>query len=197
MTAFEALDQLVSAGNGYLQTSDVVNIGISKHKLAEFVKIRNMERAAHGVYVSEDTWIDQFYTLYLRNKKIIYSFDTALYLHDLTDREPFYLTVTVPNGYNDTHLKKAGIKVIHSKPEWYSMGVSLITTNNGNNVPVYDKERTICDIIRNKKHMEIQTFQTAIKEYMSSRDKNLTNLMKYAASLGISDKIRTYTEILL
>ena len=197
MTAFEALDQLVSAGNGYLQTSDVVDIGISKHKLAEFVKIRNMERAAHGIYVSKDTWIDQFYTLYLRNKKIIYSFDTALYLHDLTDREPFYFTVTVPNGYNDTHLKKAGIKVIHSKPEWYNMGVSLITTNNGNNVPVYDKERTICDIIRKKKHIEIQIFQTAIKEYMSSRDKNLTNLMKYAASLGISDKIRTYTEILL
>ena len=58
-------------------------------------------------------------------------------------------------------------------------------------------DRTICDIIRNKKHIEIQTFQTAMKEYMGSKEKNLNNLTKYAATLGIMEEVRMYTEVML
>lgn len=197
MTKFEALDQLVSAGNGYLQTADAVKCGISKHTLAEYVKAKNLERMAHGVYISEGTWPDPLYLLYLQNKKIVFSFETALDLHDLTDRAPFYITVTVPNGYNDTHLRQAGVKVVHAKPEWYSMGIISIQTHYGNIVPAYDMDRTICDIIRNKKQVEIQTFQTALNDYMRCKGKNLINLSKYAVMLGITEKVRTYTEVML
>ena len=197
MTRFEALDQLVAAGSGYLQTSVAVNSGFSKHTVAEYVKARNMERMAHGVYISEGTWPDPLYLLYLRNKKIVFSFETAFYLHDLADREPFYLTVTVPNGYNDTHLRQAGIRVVHTKPDWYGMGAVSIQTTCGNFVRAYDMDRTICDIIRNKKQIEIQTFQTALQEYMRSKKKNLINLARYASALGIADKVRTYTEVML
>lgn len=65
------------------------------------------------------------------------------------------LTKTVP-----------GMKVVHIRPDWYGVGLSKTLTNAGNEVPVYDRERTICDIIRGKKDMEVQTFQTAMKEYM-------------------------------
>ena len=197
MTKFEVLDQLVLAGNGYLQTAAVVESGISKPTLAEYIKARNLEKVAHGIYITRETWPDPFFLLYLRNKKIVFSLETALYLHDLGDREPFYLTVTVPKGYNDSHLKEMGVKVVHSKPEWYSMGIVNITTHNGNSVPAYDIDRTICDLIRCKKAIEIQTFQTALNEYMHSKRKNLINLSQYAAALGISDKVRTYTEVML
>ena len=63
--------------------------------------------------------------------------------------------------------------------------------------PVYDRERTICDIIRNKKDIEIQTFQTAMKEYMSSKGKNLGSLISYAREFGIEKDVRTYTEVML
>lgn len=197
MTKFEALDQLVSAGKGYLLTADAVNSGISKHTLDEYVKAKNMERMAHGVYITEDTWPDALYLLYLRNKKIVFSFETALDLHDLADRAPFYITVTVPNGYNDTHLRRAGIRVVHTKPEWYSMGIVSVRTHFGNLVPAYDMDRTICDIIRCKKHIEIQAFQTALNEYMRCKRKHINNLSRYAAALGIADKVRIYTEVML
>ena len=197
MTRFEAMDQIVSAGNGYLQTSAAVSCGFSNHTVAEYVKARSMERMAHGVYISKETWPDSLYILYLRNKKIVFSFETALDIHNLTERTPFYITVTVPNGYNDTHLRHAGIRVVHAKQEWYSMGIVSSQTYCGNLVPVYDMDRTICDIIRNKKHIEIQTFQTAMKEYMGSKEKNLNNLTKYAATLGIMEEVRMYTEVML
>ena len=77
------------------------------------------------------------------------------------------------------------------------MGISMISTAFGNEVPVYDKDRTICDIIRNKGSMEIQTFQTAMREYMSGAGKNLGNLIRYARQFGIENEVRTYTEVML
>lgn len=197
MGKYEVLDRLVMKGHGYLQSSIVLENDVSKQTLAKYVKSRGLERAARGVYITEDVWPDDYYLLFLRNGRIVFSFESALYLHGLMDREPSKTTVTVPEGYNASHIVARGVRVIHAKKDWYEIGISVINTAFGNEVPVYDKERTICDIIRNKNYIEIQTFQTAMREYMGGKGKNLGNLISYARYLGIEDEVRTYTEVML
>ena len=184
-------------GNGYLLTAAALDHGVSKRTLAKYVEARGLERAAHGVYMAEDAWKDDYFLLYTRNNKIVFSHESALYLYTLMDREPSITTVTVPKNYNSTHIGKQGVRVIHTKPEWYSMGVTHIWTSFGHEVPVYDRERTLCDIIRTRREVEVQTFQTAVREYMNSGGKNLGNLMRYAKALGVEDEVRTYTEVML
>jgi predicted 3-demethylubiquinone-9 3-methyltransferase (glyoxalase superfamily) len=94
-------------------------------------------------------------------------------------------------------LRERGIKVYQSKPEIYDIGASTAETLYGNCVAVYDMERTICDIIRDKSGMDIQVFQTAMKEYMGNPKKNLTNLMVYASKMKLEEKVRTYVEVML
>lgn len=197
MKKYEILDRLVEEGNGYLQTSSALANGVSKQTLGKYVKTRNMERVAHGVYLSEDAWPDDYYLLCIRNSKAVFSYESSLYLHGLMDREPSATTVTVPKDYNATHIKKQGVRVIHAVPDLYAIGITVKETAFGNNVAVYDRERTICDIIRSKKEIEVQTFQTAMKEYMGSKGKNLSNLIRYARNLGIEEEVRTYTEVML
>jgi predicted transcriptional regulator of viral defense system len=197
MDKTEILDKLLNDGNGYLLTSQVTDKGISKWFLAEYVKKRNLEKVAQGVYLSEDAWPDELYLLHLRNRRIFFSQETALYLHGLMEREPCYICVTVKAGYNASHLREKGIKVYQSRPDLYELGASTVETGYGNYVAVYDRERTICDIIRDKAMMDVQVFQTAMKEYMSSPKKNLPNLMKYAAKMKIEEKVRTYVEVML
>ena len=60
----------------------------------------SLEQAAHGVYVSPDTWTDAMYLLHLRCGQAVFSHETALFFHDLTDREPLKYTITVRTGYN-------------------------------------------------------------------------------------------------
>ena len=43
--------------------------------------------------------------------------ETALYLHDLTDRDPIEWVVTLPSGYNGSKLKEIGMKVYFIKKE--------------------------------------------------------------------------------
>ena len=62
---------------------------------------------------------------------------------------------------------------------------------------VYDKERCICDLIKDRKKYEIQLYQTAIKEYMSSKEKNLSRLIEYAVKLGVRDEVMMYVEVMV
>ena len=197
MTQFNTMDKLVEAGNGYLCTSQVVKNGISKPTLAEFVRTRNMERVAQGIYLAENAWSDELYLLSLSNSRIVFSHETALSLHGLMEREPKFTSVTVKAGYYASHLRKKGIRVYQIKPDMALLGVTDIQTNFGNIVRVYDMERTLCDILRYKESLDVQVFQYAMKEYMASRRKNLNRLMAYAKEFQIESVVRTYTEVML
>jgi len=193
----ETLDNMLDRGNGYLLTSDVVKQGISKAYLSEYVKKRNLERVAQGVYASEDAWPDELFLISIKNRGACFSHETALYLHGLMEREPAKIHMTVKRGYNATHLREKNIQIYQVKPELYDMGLSSIETAYGNMVRVYDRERTICDMIKCKDQMDIQVFQTAMKEYMYSKNKMLTNLMNYAEAMGIDKQVRNYVEVMV
>ena len=197
MTRFDVLDKLVETGNGYLCTSQVVENGISKPTLAEFVRVRNMGRVAQGVYLAENAWPDELYLLSLSNSQVVFSHETALFLHGLMEREPKFTSVTVKAGYNASHLRKKGIRVYQVKPDLALLGVMDVQTGFGNMVRAYDMERTICDILRYKESLDVQVFQYAMKEYMASDRKNLNHLMAYAKRFQIESVVRTYTEVML
>ena len=165
--------------------------------MAEYVKKRNMERVAHGVYLAEEAWPDTLYQIYLSNSRVVFSHETALFLHGLMEREPTVTSVTVKAGYNATHLRKKGIRVYQVKSEVADIGLMEIKTSFGNTVCVYDLERTMCDILRYKDSIDIQVFRYAIKEYMASDQKHLNHLMEYAKTFNVESAMRTYTEVLL
>ena len=102
----DVLKKLSDDNNGYLFTAEVLRNGISKTYLAKFVKKNEYERVAHGIYAAPDIWPDELYLLQKANPKIIFSGETALYIHGLTDREYRRIEVAVPRGYNAIHLRK-------------------------------------------------------------------------------------------
>ena len=53
------------------------------------------------------------------------------------------------------------------------------------------------DLISERSRIEVQNFQTAIKEYMSSKEKKLSKLIEYAEKLGIRDEVMKYVEVLV
>lgn len=194
---YEQLDSLAAQNGGVLRTGDVVAAGISKTTLKKFVAERQYERIAHGVYLSPDAWKDSLYIIGLRCPQGFFSHETALFLHDLTDREPMQYTLTVKTGYNPSGLTADGMKVYTVKKELYGLGASSAETSFGHTVAVYDMERTICDIVRSRRNIDAQTFQSALKQYARKRDKNLPLLMDYAQKFHVDKILRQYLEVLL
>ena len=191
------LDRLLEEKNGYIRLVDAQNEGVSKYYVLDYIRKNEMKKIAPGIYIAPEAWEDRLYSLQLRNRKIVFSHETALYIHNLSDREPFSPVVTVGRGYNAKHLKDNDVIVHTVRPEWLELGLTKGQTFTGNTVRIYDKERCICDIIKNKKRTDIQVLQTALTSYFSDSEKNIHTLMEYANIMGISDKVRQYTEVLL
>ena len=61
------------------------------------------------------------YLIHLRFEQAVFSHETALFFHDLTDREPTEYTVTVKTGYNPTRLKAEGLQVFTIKAELHDV----------------------------------------------------------------------------
>lgn len=197
MTQSEMIKKLVTANDGMIRTSQVTDMGISKMILYQYVKENDMEQISHGVYATQDTWIDAMYLVHLRCKQAVFSHETALFFHDLTDREPLAYEITVKTGYNPSKLKEDGIKVYTIKKELHGEGIIMMQTAFGHSVPVYNMERTICDIIRCRNTLEMQASQSALKQYVRRKDKNLRLLMQYAAKFHVDKILRQYLEVLL
>ncbi len=183
--------------SGTLLTKNAINKGFSKFQLYSFIKKNNFERVAYGIYVSPDTLKDENYILSLRCPQGVFSHDEALYYHGLVDREPTQKTITVYTGYGTSALIKDGIKVFTVKKELLSVGVITGNTSFGHTIPIYDLERTICDLVRSRTWFEIQDFQTALRTYVGRKDKNLNKLMDYAKLFHVDNIIREYMEIML
>lgn len=61
MTKLDQLDAVMQRQNGILRTADIRALGVSRSYFAEYVKVRGLERVAHGVYLSPDSLGDDFF----------------------------------------------------------------------------------------------------------------------------------------
>ena len=183
--------------SGMLLTKNAIQGGIKKDEFYRFIAANHFEKAAHGIYLSPEAWEDESFVLHQRCPQAVFSHDEALFYHGLTDREPMQRTLTIYSGYNTQKLKESGIKVFTVKKELLNVGKIIVENSYGHKIPVYDLERTICDVMRSRRYFEIQDFQTAIKTYVKRPDKDLNKLMTYAPLFRVEKRIRQYMEILL
>ena len=77
------------------------------------------------------------------------------------------------------------------------MGITEMPPPSGNQLCVYDFERTLCDIVKGSDALDIQLVNQAMKIYAESKSKEMTRLISYAERLRVKPKILKYMEVLL
>jgi predicted transcriptional regulator of viral defense system len=193
----EELKPILAQNGGMFTTAQANEVGVSNERLRLLVKSGELERPYFGVYVLPAAFVDKMYAAQQRRPKIIYSHETALFLHDLTDRDPIGYAVTVPTGYSAMRLREDGFTVYTIKRELHEVGATKAETMFGHTVRVYGLERTICDCLRNRNKTDIAVLTDAIKRYAKRKDKNLNTLMKMAETFRVERPLRSYLEVLL
>ena len=165
--------------------------------LYKLCKNEKIHRIVKGQYILPDEMEDELLSISKRSDQIIFSHETALFLHGISDRTPFEHTVTAPSDCVPSAAIKTECKVYYIKSELFELGKITLPTPAGNMVPVYDLERTICDIIRSRNKLGTETFLAALKMYAASPKKNLNKLNTYAKQLRVANVLRQYLEVLL
>ena len=107
--------------------------------------------------------------------------------------------MTVKVGDNVSRVKSARDNIIfkYVKKDYYDIGKITITGPIGREISVYDKERTILDIIKDKERIDVQIFSEVIKSYFAGKEKNLLKLSKNTVKMNMEQALNRYTEVLL
>lgn len=195
MTKYDEIYKICDENNGTVTANMVAENNLDSWYLSDMVEKGKLTRVSRGIYTIEDGDFDEYYFFQLRNKRCIYSYSSALYLHDITDRIPLEKEVTVYKGYNSSHITD-GTVVHHVSKDLYELGTIECQTIFGNTVKTYDKERTICDLIAHRKSIDTEVFSKAIKNYANASDKDYKKLRAYAQKMKIRDKVDDILDVL-
>jgi len=197
MANIEIIKQLLAQGNGMFTAFQAAKAGINRQQLADFVKNGILERAERGIYISPGGLDDALFWIQLRAQKIIYSHETALFLHRMTDRTPMRYSITVPSSYKASEYLKKTCKIYYIKNEIIDLGKMEKPSGMGNILITYNLERTLCDIIRSRNKIDGQIIIDALKNYVRDNGKDLHRLYKYSENFGIKKILYQYLEVLL
>jgi len=195
--SLEQIRTIMQNQNGIIRSSDLNEHGIARMYLSILEKKGEIQRVSRGIYVATNEFVDEMALMQMRYKRAIFSHETALYLHGLTDRTPLYYSVTVPSGYNPTSLTRAGAKTYFIDRQLYPLGLIMMSSSFGNEIHTYDLERTICDILRSRNSIEARFISESLKTYVLSKSKKINTLYHYAELFRIEKIVRNYFEVLL
>lgn len=197
MTYMMKLEKLVDENGGLIRTRDAEAAGIPRKYISMMASTGKLERLSQGIYLSPNAFEDRLFRLQLRCSNGVYSHETALFLADLSDREPQISMMTVPSGYNARHLTGEPIKLFYIQRELLDLGKTTVKTPFGRTVNCYNRERTLCDLLRSRSQMDPAIVNAAFKSYIRDSEKNLLLLFEYSAQLGVQKLVRNYLEVLL
>ena len=189
----EKIKEIINNNNGIITTQILQKNNIHRQYLKNLVDSGYLVKVSRGVYVEPDRDVSEFYIMSQQFKTGIFSHNTALYFYNLTDRTPFILDMTFPSNVRPSNDMLAPHYI---NKERFELGLVTKVLEDGTSVRIYNMERTICDLIRDRNKIDTQIFNTALKEYMKRPDKNLNLLYEYAKKFKIHKILKIYLEVL-
>lgn len=197
MNYLEKLEKLIQKQHGTVLSADLDIYEIPRTYLQMMVAEGKLERVDRGVYVSIDAIEDEMYAMQTKYPKLIYSHETALYLHGLSDRTPFEYSASVPSGYKVVGSVADRFKIYYIKKELHELGVETVKSSHGNPIRAYDVERTVCDLIRSRSRIDVQILNDALKRFVKLKSADHSILLEYARKLKVEAVLRSYLEVLI
>ena len=191
--------QVIIEKGGIAKTSDFVAAGIPAVDIVNLCNTGYLERIRHGYYqlADWDTSSEEQLIAALIPKAII-CVESALFHYGYSDFAPRKWSIAVPRSMSRTKLDidALALQTYYVQSEIYELGKTTADFN-GVMLPVYDRERTICDCFKYRSRLDNEIFNKALNAYVNDSKKDLRNLSGYAKKLRVHKKVTELMEVLL
>ena len=187
------LKEFLKKNHGYITTKEFESVGISKTLIPELIKQEIIRKVAYGIYIDNNLIEDEFYILQKRFSNIVFSYNTACYLLELSDRSPYKIEVTTINHNNINE----DLDIHYVSNDKFDIGLIEIESPYSNPIKIYNAERCICDILKNPESVDLEVYNKIINNYFKKRDKNLSLLEEYSKIFNVHEKFEHIMEVLI
>lgn len=191
--------EVIINNGGIAKSADFVAAGIRAADVVNLCNAGILSRVRHGYYeITEKSEVSEEQLLATLVPKGIVCVESALFHYGYSDFAPRKWSIAVPRSMSRTKLNVdvLALQPYYVQAELYDLGK---TTDNFNGVvlPVYDRERTICDCFKYRAKLDNEIFNKALNAYANDTEKNLSNLSAYAKKLRLYKKVTELMEVLL
>lgn len=184
--------------SGYARTSDIQKRDIHNKYLRELQDDGTIIKIKNGLYsLAEISQYNSLKEALLAIPEGIICLGTALAHYELSTWDPPEIHIAIRREQRIKLPDYPPVKLYYFSGEFYTTGVIIEKLESGESIHIYDREKTICDVIRFRKKIGIDVMKEALGEYIKSREKNLNKLNSYAKDLKISSVLRQYLEVLI
>lgn len=195
----EVARAVVESRGGIAKSADFVAAGIRAVDVVNLCNAGYLDRVRHGYYqMAEQHETAEEQMLATLIPQGIVCVESALFHYGYSDFVPRKWSIAVPRSVSRAKLDVDALPVqtYFVQQDLYELGK---TTGDfdGVTLPVYDRERTICDCFKYRSRLDNELFSKALNAYANDPKKNLSNLSVYAKKLRVYKKVIELMEVLL
>ena len=183
---------------GVLKTSELKKMGLTSRQIKRMVQEGTISKIKYGYYeLTEYIPNDLVIVARLFPDSVIY-LESALFYYGYIDRVPQEIQIAVDRNSKTTKydIEYPMVKPFYMEPRFLEVGVEAIEID-GVKIRIFNRDRTMCDVLRFEKKMDYEVFSSAIESYIKDPNKVVRNLFEFAEILNIRNKVQTYIGVRL
>ena len=187
----EDLKAVFERYGGIMRTCELKQEGYYYKKIQELIETGQVEQIKRGFYqYVEDDFFSDIPTLVALYPDGVFCLESALDYYGYTDRTPaaWHLAVGSKSTRTRFYIDYPVVRPHFIREERYSIGIDEGEID-GFTVKIYDRERTICDLLLHRNKIDGEVFNTAIQRYINDPNRMEARLMKYARLLHVEKKV--------
>jgi predicted transcriptional regulator of viral defense system len=183
----------------FISTKELHEAGYSNYKIRQIIDQGDLIAVNRKWYenVHYSGEINDFYAVSVYAEQGIICLTSAAVYHGLSSARPRQIDVAIPrNARMPKSPDWPAMKFYRMTEPRYSIGIMEVKEES-NSFLIYDKEKTVCDIIYHRNKMGFEPAMEVLKRYVQQSDRNLNRLISYAKHLRVAGMIKQYLEVLL
>lgn len=155
---------------------DLTKKGYSDYQIKKMVRLKQLYMVEKGVYSVKESY-DPLEVIIKKHPNVIVTLETACYCYKLLSKQS--LPYVVATKQKDRKILDDRVKQIFMTDNLYPIGKSKITYKSYP-IHIYDLERLLIEVVRNKTNIEYELYQEIIHSYQKlNRLLNQDKLKEY------------------
>jgi len=150
----------------------------NQYQLSQALAQQKVYKIEEGIY-STDQYVSEVVTVMKKYPKAVLTGEYAFYFHGLTDIVPEIYDIATPS--KSARLKDARIRQIYVREDIFPLGIEERNVAGGI-IRIYDKERMLIELLRNKNAMPYDLYKEILLHYRQIiTELQLWRIQEYAA----------------
>jgi predicted transcriptional regulator of viral defense system len=177
---------------GILKTAELNALGLGSRQIKRYILDGELTKIKKGFYeLAGEVNPGEIIIARLYPGAVIF-LESALVHYSYSDRIPTAWQIAVDRDSEKSQYKieYPPIEPFFQDPKYLQIGICTYEIQ-GVEVKIFDRDRSICDIMRYEKKLEKEVFSNAVMRYLKDPKKNIRRLFEYAKIFNITNKVQS------